>query len=356
MNIFNNKKIFGYSFIELCGIAIEFIKFSMVGVFNTVLNYLLYSTQLYLGVHYFIANAVAWGIGVFVSYLLNSKFVFSTAPSRSAAIKTYIVYGISFSVTSLGLFLLIDLLSVSAYIAPIIMLLFSIPFNFLAMKYWAISKKTKKLVVFDLDGTLFATDSGISSSIESVLVYNGLGKPDEDLCSRLVDGVPSAILLKEKYILTEARLRKIVKEYRNHYQQFGIYECTPYPCIEQLLIKLKRKGFKLAVASLKNEDTLIELLENKGVAGYFDTIIGNDSECTLSKESVLKTAIKKVGFTAKDSYLVGDSYYDYDAARVVGCEFIGVTYGYGFCEEEITRLSDVIFVDDVKGIEGQLLT
>ncbi len=354
MNRNEEEKIAGFTVSEIYRFIVQFIKFAMVGVFNTGLNYMLYSTQVYLGVHYLVANAIAWGIGVFISYLLNAKFVFSVRAKGSAMIKTYIVYGISFAATSLGLIVLIDYLNVSEYIAPIIMLIFTIPFNFFAMRFWAIGKREKKLVIFDLDGTLFATDPGICSSIESVLVYNGLGKPDEDLKNKMIAGSPSYIVLKEKYNITESRLKKIVMEYRTHYQQFGIFECTPYPGIEQLIIKLKRSGFKLAIASLKTEVALLELLDNKGLGHYFDTIIGNNTECTLSKEKVMNDAISNVGFEAENTYIVGDSYMDYDASRKIGCSFIGVTYGYGFTDEEIRRLDGVTFVNDTRGIGDKL--
>ncbi len=354
MSNLKEEKIAGFSICEIRRFILQLLRFFVVGVFNTGLNYLLYSTQIYLGVHYLLANAIAWGIGVFISYLLNAKFVFSVKTKGLAVVKTYVVYATSFGVTSLGLIVLIDYLAVSEYLAPIIMLLFSIPFNFFAMKFWAIGKREKKLVIFDLDGTLFATDPGIRSSIESIMVYNGLGKPDEDFVNRITTGSPSYILLKEKYNLTESRLRKIVMEYREHYQQFGIYECIPYPGIEQLLIRLERAGFKLAIASLKTEEALLELVENKGLLQYFDTIIGNDKECTYTKEKIMRDAMSAIGFECENTTIVGDSYMDYDAARVIGCSFIGVTYGYGFSDEEISRLDGVTFVNDTKNVGDML--
>ncbi len=351
----NNEGTIGsYSVKDIKKFMSQLTKFSMVGLFNTGLNYLLYSTQVFIGIHYIVANAIAWGIGVFVSYLLNSKLVFSAKLSRESVIKTYVVYGISFSVTTVGLYILIDLLSVSEYLAPLIMLVFTIPFNFLAMKFWAIGKKPVKLIVFDLDGTLFETHPGMLSSIQSVLLYNGLDKPDDVFKEKLMSGVPSSMLLKECYNLTENRLRKIVQEYRGHYQQFGAYECKPYPGIKQLLMKLSRSGQRMAIASLKREEVLNEIVGDKGVEEFFDVVVGNDFDCSLTKDVILKTVIEEMGFSADDTILIGDSYYDYDAARVIGCEFIGVTYGYGFSDEERNRLQRVTFVDDVKGIEEQL--
>ncbi len=339
---------------KLIASAFQFAKFAIVGLFNTALNYLIYSTFVFFGLHYLLSNTIAWGIGILISYLLNAKFVFTTPAKASSMVKTYAVYGVSYLVTQLGLVLLVDFLLISEFLAPLIMLLFSIPFNFLAMKFWAMRKTTEKLIVFDLDGTLFATHPGITSSMEAVLSDNGLKKPDEQMLEDLLRGGSTAMLIKNMYGLPEEEIRKVIREYRMHYLQFGIYNCKPYTGIPELLDKIQSKNYMIAIASLKREAVLKELVELKGFASYFKLIIGNDDACTLTKAQILKKIMSDLGAAPKNTVMVGDSYYDYDAAREVGCRFIGVTYGYGFCKEEIIRLDQVNFVENIDKLEEQL--
>ena len=64
---------------------VQFVKFGVVGAFNTVLTYVIVNAMFYLwGVDEQIGNIVAFIITAFISYLLNSRFVFrDTAKEQS---------------------------------------------------------------------------------------------------------------------------------------------------------------------------------------------------------------------------------------------------------------------------------
>ena len=95
----------------------QFVKFGMVGAFNTVLNYIIYNFCYYVfhsGAQ--VANLVGFVISVLSAFLLQSKFVFrqdENAEKRvwwKVLIKTYISYSIT------GLFLTALLLFNEHYI------------------------------------------------------------------------------------------------------------------------------------------------------------------------------------------------------------------------------------------------
>ena len=56
---------------------VQFVKFGMVGALNTVLSYLI-TNACYYGLHFHeqLCNLITFVITVFISYLLNSRFVF----------------------------------------------------------------------------------------------------------------------------------------------------------------------------------------------------------------------------------------------------------------------------------------
>ena len=125
--------------------AVQFLKFCVVGVSNTVLAYLINITALKLlsgysvEYDYVIANAAAFVISVFWSFMLNNRFVFQSKgnPIRTL-LKTYAAYAFT------GLFLnnilsclWIRVFGMSKFIAPIPNLLISVPINFVINKYWA---------------------------------------------------------------------------------------------------------------------------------------------------------------------------------------------------------------------------
>ena len=139
---------------------IQFIKFGMVGAINTVLTYLITNGGYYLlHWHEQICNVIAFVITVFISFLLNGKFVFNKNnieednQKKEAKIKNVSwwksllkVYA-SYSITGLFLSALLlyieeQLLGIPHYIATLMNLIVTIPINFLLNKFWAYKKNT----------------------------------------------------------------------------------------------------------------------------------------------------------------------------------------------------------------------
>ena len=54
----------------------EFILFALVGVSNTVINFIVYTILVFFNMPYLIANIIGYGVGMINSYLLNKYFVF----------------------------------------------------------------------------------------------------------------------------------------------------------------------------------------------------------------------------------------------------------------------------------------
>ena len=126
---------------------IQFIKFGMVGVINTTLSYLITNVGYYmLGLHQQICNVIAFIITVFISFILNSKFVFKNNNGFfKALIKVYASYSITgLFLSSLLLYVEEDILNIPHYIATLINLIITIPINFILNKFWAYKDENKK--------------------------------------------------------------------------------------------------------------------------------------------------------------------------------------------------------------------
>ena len=117
--------------------VIQFIKFSIVGFSNTVISLFVYYVLLWLKCNYLIANAMSWIISVFNGFYWNNKYVFKNENTwLKALIRTYISYGFSFILGNILLIVLIEFFNVSEIIAPLIILVITIPLNFLMNKFW----------------------------------------------------------------------------------------------------------------------------------------------------------------------------------------------------------------------------
>lgn len=129
---------------------IQFVKFGIVGLSNTAINYLIYTVFLLLlrkfevgGMDYLIAQIIAFVLSVLWSFFWNNKYVFTVKEGQQrnwlrALIKTYISYSFTgLFLNSILLVLWVQVFHISEFIAPIINLLVSVPLNFLINKFWA---------------------------------------------------------------------------------------------------------------------------------------------------------------------------------------------------------------------------
>lgn len=121
---------------------VQFVKFGFVGVSNTLVSLAVYYLCIFFGIYYIVANALGFIFGTLNAYFWNNKYVFKqtgkeTRPAVQTGIKVFIAYGISFLLSTVLLYLWVDVLSISAQIAPIINVCITTPFNFLMNKLWA---------------------------------------------------------------------------------------------------------------------------------------------------------------------------------------------------------------------------
>ena len=166
---------------------IQFIKFCMVGVCNTLVSYVVNTITIYTMSHmmnftetdkivYFSGNILSFIISVFTAFLLSNRFVFKEDKNGEkrvwwkTLVKTYMSYGVTglilcnimsfvwIDVIHIGNYLgwLVDLLgsmglvigaaALGTYMAPLFNMVFSIPINFVLNKFWAYRQKDVKSV------------------------------------------------------------------------------------------------------------------------------------------------------------------------------------------------------------------
>ena len=127
---------------------VQFIKFGLVGVTNTLLSYAIYLLVLFfmrkLGVSWdiYVGSILAFVLSVLWSFFLNNRLVFKAEKgSRSlwtSLLKTYVSYGFTgIILANILLYVWVSVLGVPKTIAPAINLLITVPLNFILNKFWA---------------------------------------------------------------------------------------------------------------------------------------------------------------------------------------------------------------------------
>ena len=106
----------------------------------------------------------------------------------------------------------------------------------------------KKLVIFDLDGTLLNTIADLAHSTNHALRQNGFPTHDVKEYNFFVgNGINKlferALPEGEK---TEENILKVREEFLKHYDLHNTDRSVPYPGIPELLALLQERGIKLA--------------------------------------------------------------------------------------------------------------
>ena len=128
--------------------AVQFVKFGIVGVSNTLISLAIYYAGLYFGIYYVASNALGFLAGTLNAYYWNNKYVFrkeegeerSTAKSMA---KVFVSYGISLGLSTALLVIWVDVFGIHEKVAPILNLCITIPLNFVMNKFWAFRAERK---------------------------------------------------------------------------------------------------------------------------------------------------------------------------------------------------------------------
>ncbi len=131
-------------------LIVQFLKFGIVGVSNTIVAWAVYYLFLLIDERLYMVGTIIGGIlSIANAFFWNDRFVFKGGEqdwkSRLKRLgKTYISYGGTSLLSIVLLWLEVELFGVSKAIAPIVNLIITIPLNFLINKYWTFGSTKEK--------------------------------------------------------------------------------------------------------------------------------------------------------------------------------------------------------------------
>lgn len=190
-------------------------------------------------------------------------------------------------------------------------------------------------ILFDFDGTICDTSEGIFASMQKVVDYYKLPYGQADF-KKMIG--PS---LKESFTtifhLQEKEITNAIKVYRDFYGVEGMYMCTPYHGIVELIKELRAGGKHIYVATSKPELYTKQIIERKKMTDLFDFIGGADlaEQKRIEKIQVINYVLEENNLVnKKDSCLmIGDRNYDINGAHAAGMKGCGVLWGFGSRKE-----------------------
>ncbi|WP_370861934.1 HAD family hydrolase [Parabacteroides faecis] len=194
--------------------------------------------------------------------------------------------------------------------------------------------KQYKYLLFDLDGTITDSETGITRCVAYALNYFGILVNDLRELSPFI-GPPLLDSFKDFYNFTDEQATVAVAKYRERYADKGILENELYPGIEKLLADAQKNGKTVILATSKPEIFAKRILDHFGLSDYFSFVAGSGLDGSLhTKTDVINYILQSNQITNLESVvMIGDRKHDIIGAKNVGIDSIGVLYGFGDYKE-----------------------
>ena len=189
-------------------------------------------------------------------------------------------------------------------------------------------------VMIDLDGTLLDTVPDLAAAAERMLAALGLpARTQEEIRSYIGKGLPNLVRRCLAASAGAARVEALQAEalalYYGYYAEESGRRTSVYPGVLEGLEQFRAMRLRLACVTNKAERFTLPLLEQKGLAHWFELVVSGDTLARKKPDPMQLTHIcAAFALAPAEVLLIGDSANDALAARAAGCPVLCVSYGY----------------------------
>jgi phosphoglycolate phosphatase len=195
-----------------------------------------------------------------------------------------------------------------------------------------------KGVILDLDGTLLHTLPDLVAAANAMLVEFGFAAlPKAQIEAFIGKGAQDLVIkcLSAHLPAPQVAARQVdgLECFQRHYALLNGLLAEPFSGVQEGLDALRALGLRMACVTNKPHRFALPLLKQKGMAQYFEFILGADSLPTKKPDpGPFLWVAKQFGLPSAHVLAVGDSSNDALAARAAGMPSLLVPYGYNHGE------------------------
>jgi phosphoglycolate phosphatase len=194
-------------------------------------------------------------------------------------------------------------------------------------------KNQYDLLIFDWDGTLFDSIPWIVSCLQWAARDCGLPIPP-DAAARSVIGLSLNLAMAELFPGESSNdIDALVQAYVHYYHTRpagpeGLFEGIP-----EMLDALKQAGYRLAIATGKQNCNLPQVLGASGASHWFDAFRGADASLSKPDPRMLHEIMADLRVPPERTLMIGDSIHDLRMAANADVKSVGVSCGANTAEE-----------------------
>ena len=210
----------------------------------------------------------------------------------------------------------------------------------------------KNTVIFDLDGTLLYTIEDICDSVNDALIKFSLPTITVDECVKMVGKGGRVLMEKASKLPYGEEFEELLKYYIDVQEANQNLKTRLYDGLDELLLKLKKDGFKIAILSNKPNEPTQAVAKQFFTKYNFDFIVGNIMGVFKPKpdKSCVDYTLQNLNSKKEECIYVGDSDVDMLTAIGSGIDEIGVLWGYR-TKQDLLNAGATRFANNAKELE-----
>lgn len=187
----------------------------------------------------------------------------------------------------------------------------------------------KKLVIFDLDGTLLNTIADLGDACNYALRTMGYSEHALATYNYMVGNGVRKLIERAEPDADPDTIERLLELFREYYDEHATDHTAPYPGIPELLAELNANGVAMAVATNKYQAAVDRIISHFFPDIPFVAMLGQTEDRPVKPDpSIVFAILNKYPTPKADVLFVGDSAVDIETARRACVESVGVTWGF----------------------------